>query len=200
MTPSVRRTIRERFPSEPEARILAVLGRFGRGHAHARSAIAYDVLLNCAAGSVDALSRLVDEAVADPVAFQEFAARWRQWIDCAAKYEARYDWAAFFGGVLRAAAADVARYWFRQLTSHSTLCMSADEQGPPFPADIYVVPILGGHVLITGEHRVTLGEKSVEAARAAGGELLTAAEAAARITFHVSKLFPPVPGMAVGRS
>jgi hypothetical protein len=192
MTPSVHHAIRECFPGHPEGQILAILGRFGRGPAHARSAIAYDCMLRCAGGSVEALERLVAEAVADPVALGEYVRRWRAWMDTAALYEREPRWMAFMAPVLRNAAPAVARHRFEHCTSHMVLCLFAEGRSELFLPSLYVVPVMDGTVVISERDEVRDVGKTPEALRAVRGELLAVEDAPARIAFHVSRLFPLV--------
>jgi hypothetical protein len=154
--------------------------------------IAYDCMLRCAGGSVEALERLVAEALADPAAFGEYVRRWRAWMTTAGQYESEPRWMAFMAPVLRRAAPAVARHRFVHFTSHMVLCLFAEGRSDLSLADLYVVPVTDGSVLITERHEVRDVGKTPEAVRAVGGELLAAADAPARIAFHVSRLFPRV--------
>jgi hypothetical protein len=188
----VRHAIRECFPAYPEEAILAILGRFGRGPGHARSAIVYDCMVRCAGGSIEALERLVGEAVADPVAFDEYVRRWRTWMDTAGRYESEPRWMAFMAPVLRSAAPAVGRHRFVHFTSHMVLFLFAEGRSDLSLADLYIVPVTDGSVLITERHEVRDVGKTPEALRAVAGELVAAGDAPGRIAFHVSRLFPAV--------
>lgn len=190
MTPSVRRTIRRLFPDHPESEILTCLTRYGRGIEHARSAIMYDLMLRCADGDLNQLNRLVEWALRSQEQFEKYMARFAKWIHEADRFAfGSPGYLQFFAPILRRFARPISEYQCTCICSMNTLCQSGSLGEEPFPADLYLVPVIKYGVYISTDDRAREGSKTKEIADWCPGELAAADVAPERIMYHVSQTF-----------
>lgn len=188
MTPSIRPIIRQLYPDFSEEDILACLTRCGRGLGHARSAILYKSMLECANGNMVELNRLVDWACRDDERFAVYIERFDGWNFEANCFARRMEYLQHFAPVLRRISREVSEYRCFTRNSHMTICLA--HAPSTFPAALHLVPLCNRGVFISQDHRASFGPKTDAIIEWCEGELVTNDAAPARIMFHIAQTFP----------
>lgn len=190
MTPRVRDTIRELFPTNGEG-LLEDLLRCGRGLRHARSALMYDRILRYADDDPNRVTVLVDWVLADEASFDSYLRRRSCWSSSFRRYSTSPDPdVSSAASIIRDIAVRAAEYACLPMPAHYTIRIFTDvlDSSVAREAKLFIRPMTGGAVYVSQDARLA-EDGPAEAARKCSGLLLAGRAAAENILERIDRNF-----------